>query len=80
MQLLVILFFLSTLILIVRIFLDSMDAYVMPFSCPRCAFGGDDDLAGQHQPWYRERRGGVLCRECRAQFKEHGSGVLVEDR
>lgn len=76
----VILFFLGAVLLAYLVVREMIGTDVMPLSCAHCHFGGDDDLAGQHQPWYSAHGDHVSCRRCGTQFKEHPNGTLVEDR
>lgn len=80
MTLLTILFFVGAFVMAAIIYFGMLDTHAMPFSCPSCYYDGDEDLAGEHRPWYRAREGRVLCRSCHAAFREHPNGSLVEDR
>jgi YD repeat-containing protein len=70
---------LGLLFLVGLLVADYFEAGHLPFSCPVCAHGGDENLAGQHQHWYvwidNER---LRCRHCNQIFKEHPSGALVK--
>ncbi len=75
------LFLIGSAVLVGQVFFTMLGSDVMPFTCPRCHDGGDEDLAGDHVPWYRTYRNGtVRCRACGTGFKEHPNGTLVEDR
>jgi hypothetical protein len=73
------LFIIGTIVMTVRVLLGVLGDKPMPFSCPACYFGGDEDLAGQSWTWYVVRRDRVRCRRCHTWFKEHPNGMLVED-
>lgn len=78
---LLVLFIIGTVVLVVRILVWSLDARVMPLSCPRCHSGMDTDIVDASRNWYvvlSDKR--VRCRHCHTQFKEHPNGSLVEDR
>jgi hypothetical protein len=75
-----ILFIIGTIVMAVLFISKMLGPDTMPFSCPRCSFGGDDNIAGQIRPWYATHRTRVRCRSCRTYFKEHPNGQLVEDR
>jgi hypothetical protein len=62
------------------VFFGTVHAEAMPWSCPACYRGSDEDLAGQWIPWYDSSKYGVRCRWCGTRFKEHPDGTLVEDR
>ena len=70
-------FLIGTAVLVGMILFDTDQ---MPWLCPRCGSGSDEDVAGQHLHWYRSIRGGYRCRTCGTAFKEHPNGTLVEDR
>lgn len=74
------LFVVAAIVTGVIVFFGMLGNKPMPFSCPRCAFGGDSDLAGQPRSWYVAYREHVRCRSCHTWFKEHPNGMLVEDR
>lgn len=79
MSLLTVLFIVGALVMAAVIFFGMLDDQVMPWSCPRCHAGSDEDIAGSHRPWYVVRGRGVRCRTCHTSFKEHPNGTLVED-
>jgi hypothetical protein len=74
------LFMVGAIVTGVLIFFGMLGSEPMPFSCPRCAYGGDEDLAGRSRSWYVVSRERVRCRSCYTWFKEHPNGMLVEDR
>ena len=63
------------------IFFTMMDTHVMPFGCPACYHGDDENIAGERRGWYVRLEGDrARCRWCGTYFKEHPDGSLVEDR
>lgn len=79
MELLGYLFMAAAIVTVAIIFFGMFGNKSMPFSCPKCAFFGDADLAGQPRAWYVAYREHVRCRSCHTWFKEHPNGTLVED-
>lgn len=80
LTLLVIAFYIASIIMILVVTIGMMDEHVMPFGCPVCYSDGDRDLAGELDPWWRRRHDRVYCRMCKTRFKEHPNGSLVIDR
>ena len=71
------LFIIAAIIVGVVIAFGMMDDHVMPWSCPACYRGSDEDLLGRHRRWYIVERGGrVRCRTCSARFEERADGTL----
>ena len=79
-EFLAILLYIGAIVLALLIFFGMRGSDSMPWRCPRCQMGGDENAAGEHRPWYARYRGGVRCRTCGTWFKEHPNGSLVEDR
>jgi hypothetical protein len=73
-----VLFVIGTVVLVVKIFFSNDDP--LPWLCPRCGSGGDEDAAGMSRTWYATTRTGYRCRTCGTYFKEHPNGTVVEDR
>lgn len=75
------LFLLAAIAVFLMIGLSMMDDRVLPWTCPSCFAGWDDDLLGRYRPWWEARRGDrVRCRTCGSRFRESPNGTLVEDR
>jgi len=74
------LFIAAAIIVFLMIALSMFDDRVMPWACPSCFEGSDEDALGQRRTWYLAHRDGrVRCRWCRERFKEHPNGSLVRD-
>ena len=80
MVILAILFVIGAIAMFAVVVLGSVDAHVMPFSCPRCHHSGGESIAGKAQSWYVPYDRRVRCRNCNAYFREAPNGMLVEDR
>ena len=80
MAMLVILFIVGAIVMAALVFFGTIDAQIMPRSCPRCHAGSDDAIPGAIRPWYQVHPRNVRCRSCFTWFKEHPNGSLVEDR
>jgi len=71
------LFIIATIIVGLVIAIGIMGDMVVPWTCPACFRGSDEDFFGRYQPWYVVERGGrVRCRECGARFEERADGTL----
>jgi hypothetical protein len=71
------LFIIASIILGLVIAFGMMDDRVMPWTCPACFAGPDEDLLGRYRWWYVvERSGRVRCRTCSAKFEERADGTL----
>jgi hypothetical protein len=81
MTLLVILFYVGAVVMAAVIIFGMMDTHMMPLACPHCYHGSDENIAGEHRPWFeRHREDRARCRWCGTWFHEHPNGSLVEDR
>jgi hypothetical protein len=77
----VFLFIVAAIVACLLIYFGMLDAEVMPWACPACYAGSDENIAGVRRPWYvPERSGRVRCRACYARFRERPDGTLVEVR
>jgi hypothetical protein len=74
------LFILAAILLFAMVYFGTLDAHVMPWTCPSCSHAGDENLAGELRHWYTAKGDRVRCRQCGTYFKEHPNGSLVEDR
>jgi hypothetical protein len=74
------LFIASAILVMITIYFSMLDAHVMPWSCPACYHGADEDIAGGRRHWYLSYGDHVRCRWCGASFKEHPDGSIVRDR
>jgi hypothetical protein len=77
---LAILLYIGAIVTALLIFFGMLGSDAMPWRCPRCQIGGDDDATGRTRRWYVRYGDRVCCRTCRTWFKEHPNGSLVEDR
>lgn len=81
MTVLAILFVIAAVVMAWVVVYGMMDAHVMPMACPHCHHGSDENVAGEHRPWYvRSDAEHARCRWCGTRFREHPNGSLVEDR
>jgi hypothetical protein len=77
----VILFIIAAIVMAGFVFFGMADTELMPWSCPSCYHGADNNIAGQFRHWYvAHSDGSVRCRWCNARFREHPNGSLVPDR
>lgn len=75
------LFILAGIAVALMIFMSMTDAHLLPWSCPSCYHGIDENIAGESRHWSTNAGPGrVRCRWCGTYFKEHPDGSLVEDR
>jgi len=71
----------AVILVVALVFFEVHDAQVMPWSCPACHAGADENIAGEYRHWYvAERDGRVRCRNCQTRFEEHPNGSLVKVR
>lgn len=80
MIVLVFVFFVAAILTALTIYFGMLDAHVMPWSCPACYHGADEDIVGEYRHWYEAYRSYVRCRWCGTRFKEHPDGSLVQER
>lgn len=52
----------------------------LPWTCPGCYTGWDQDAYGQYEPWHVSiGTGCVQCRWCGRQYKQGPNGTLVKE-